>query len=104
MQQHLNFENRTGVALARTTDPQTSKQAAAGIVEKLGDLEQWAANCVAAAPGKTQRELGAIYCPSDLRRIGRRLSGLVDRGRLRRGDARKCSITGRNANTWWVTR
>ena len=104
MQQHLNFENRTGVALDRTTDPQTSKEAAAGIVEKLGDLEQWAANCVAASPGKTQRELGAIYCPSDLRRIGRRLSGLVDRGRLRRGDARKCSITGRNANTWWVTR
>lgn len=87
--------------LARRTRPRTSKQAARGIVEHLSNLETWAIHCIEQSPGLTQREFGAQYCPDDSRRIGRRLSKLWERGRIRRGQARPCSISGRPAYTWW---
>lgn len=87
--------------LARATDPATSHQAAAEIAPALGELQEWAAACVRESPGLTQRELGARYCPEDLRKIGRRLAECDTLGLVRRGEARACSITGRKAQTWW---
>jgi hypothetical protein len=87
--------------LFRATDPETSRLAAAEIADHLPELHAWALDCVRESPGLTQRELGAKYCPEDLRKIGRRLGELVRRGLLREGDARSCSITGRAAGTYW---
>ena len=87
--------------LARRTDPETSRQAADEIAGAVAALQWWAVVCVRMSPGKTQRELGAIYCPDDLRKIGRRLGEAAKKGLLRRGPVRKCSITGRNAETWY---
>lgn len=88
--------------LARRTDPETSKAAARQLtLFELRDLRKWAADCVRKSPGLTQRELGDQYCPSDLRKIGRRLAECEKKGLVRRGPARKCSITGRSAETWY---
>lgn len=87
--------------LARRTDPETSHQAAAAIAAAVPELCEWAAACVRESPGLTQRELGAKYCPDDLRKIGRRLGEAADRGLVRRGETRACSITGKKAQTWW---
>jgi hypothetical protein len=87
--------------LARAGDPETSKQAAAEIAPLVNELQQWAAECVKKSPGKTQRELAAIYCPDEPRRIGRRLSECAKLGLVRRGEKRKCSRSGKNAETWW---
>lgn len=87
--------------IARRSDPATSHAAAEEIALHVSRLEEWAAECVKATSGLTQRELGDRYCPDDLRKIGRRLSGAERKGLIRRGPARKCSITGRSAETWW---
>ena len=87
--------------LARASDPATSHAAAREIAGHVGALQEWAARCVRLAPGLTQRELGARFCPEDLRKIGRRLAECARLGMLRRGPARKCTITGRMAETWW---
>ncbi len=87
--------------LARTDDPETSHLAAAEIVPHLADLHRWAVECVTQSPGQTQRELGATYCPTDPRKIGRRLNELERIGRLRRGTERPCTISGRMAETWY---
>jgi hypothetical protein len=88
-------------ALSRTNDPLTSQLAAAEIVSDLANLHDWTVQCVSESPGLTQRELGAKYCPLDLRKIGRRLNECEKLGRVRRGEARKCSLTYRLAETWW---
>lgn len=87
--------------LARRSHPATSHAAAREIVSVVAQLQRWAANCVRSAPGLTQRELGARFCPDDLRRIGRRLNECAELGLVRRGQVRKCSISGRSAETWW---
>jgi hypothetical protein len=87
--------------LARASDPQTSQDAGAAILPRVAELQQWAAECVTASPGLTQRELGKRYCADDPRRIGRRLNECADLGLVCRGEARVCSISGRKAETWW---
>jgi hypothetical protein len=87
--------------LARASDPETSHEAAESIAGDVGELQRWAAACVAEAPGLTQRELGVRFCPDDLRRIGRRLNECAGLGLVRRGEKRPCSISGRSAETWW---
>lgn len=87
--------------LARPADPATSHEAADAIRPVLGRLHEWTVRCVTETPGRTQRELGARYCPDDPRRIGRRLAECERLGLLRRGAVRKCSVSGRNAETWW---
>ena len=89
--------------LARRTDPETSKEAAERIKPHLGELHRWAQSCVQEAPGLTQRELGAKFCATDPRRIGRRLNECELLGLVKRGVARKCSISGRMADTWYPT-
>jgi len=87
--------------LARTTDPLTSKLSAAAIRAELKELHAWTVACVERTPGLTQRELGDMHCPGDLRKIGRRLNELEKLGLLWRGVKRRDAITGRQAETWW---
>jgi hypothetical protein len=87
--------------LARATDPETSHEAARTVAAAVGELQEWAAACVRQSPGLTQRELGALYCPTDPRKIGRRLAECERLGMVRRGVARVCSVSGRRAETWW---
>jgi hypothetical protein len=86
---------------ARSGDPHTSHEAAEGIGASAGELQRWAAACVKLSPGKTQRELGRSYCPTDPRKIGRRLVECERLGLVRRGEARVCAVSGRRAQTWW---
>ena len=87
--------------MVRSTDPSTSKQSAKEFAGNVARIDAWAIECVTETPGKTQRELGEIHCPDDQRRVGRRMSYLAGLGLIRRGDARKCTISGRNSQTWW---
>jgi hypothetical protein len=87
--------------LARKADPETSKAAGRAAGKRLTRLHRWAVRCVAETPGLTQRELGAKHCPDDPRRIGRRLAECDRLGLLVRGPARKCSVSGKRAETWW---
>lgn len=91
-----------GGPLARQSHPQTSKDAGEAIRQQLAALHEWTVACVTESPGLTQAELAAKYCPTDPRKIGRRLSECVKLGLLRVGEARKCSLTGRAAMTWWT--
>jgi len=86
---------------ARSTDPITSALAAEQIDDVVAELQAWAAACVRQTPGRTQRELGVLYCPTDPRRIGRRLAEIEKLGLVRRGDVRPCTISGRSAETWF---
>ena len=90
-----------GRHLHRRADPDTSAEAAEDIVSNLAQLHQWTVACVQAAPGLTQRELGAKFCPTDPRRIGRRLNECEKAGLVRRGPARTCTVSGRQAETWF---
>lgn len=86
---------------ARRSDPETSKIAGHQALSTVAELNQWAAECVTRTPGLTQRELGDSHCPDDLRRIGRRLSECYRMGMVSLGRRRKCSITGKTAQTYW---
>lgn len=101
-QQTHPIKERPTRTLSRTDGPKTSALAAGELQSELGSLQEWALDAVRSDPGKTQRELGAIHCPEDLRKIGRRLNELVEAGRLRVGDKRECSITHRTAQTYWI--
>ncbi len=90
--------------LARPSHPATSHAAAKAIGPCVRGLMQWAAQCVNESNGLTQRELGAKYCPDDPRRIGRRLAGAERAGLVKRGVERKCTISGRVAQTYWPRR
>lgn len=87
-------------ALSRSTHPATSKIAAAQIAPSVGDLQKWATDCVTANPRLTAMELAQIYCPTDPRKIGRRLNECSALGMIARGEVRKCAVTGRSATTW----
>lgn len=89
-------------SLARNTDHETSKESAADIRVSLAELHVWATACVKESPGKTQAELGQIYCPTDPRKIGRRLSECVKLGMMKIGEVRRCTKTGRSAQTYFV--
>lgn len=88
--------------IARATDPETSHQAAEEIADKLDGLRRWAADCVARSPGLTAGELGRDYSPGgDRVYIARRLTECDRLGTVRRGQVRRCAVTGRRAATWW---
>ncbi len=88
--------------LRRNSDPATSAEAARLIVPKLAHLHEETLAFVKQFPGRTASELAAIYqYELDTRKIGRRLPELVKMNKLYRGPARKCSVTGRNATTWY---
>ncbi len=84
----------------RNTDPSPSHQAAVLIVPHLSKLHRWAASCVRINPGFTARELAEKYCPTDPRKIGRRLIECVKLGMIETGPLRKCRVSGRTVTTW----
>lgn len=87
---------------ARSSHPETSKLAAGDVAGDLPRLHREVLHLVQAHPRRTASELAAISEERDVRRVGRRLSELVDLGKLRRCAPRTCDITGRTAITWEV--
>lgn len=86
--------------LARTGDPDTSKRAASEVSDAVAAIQRWAADCVRKSPGLTARELAELYCPTDPRKIGRRLPECCDLGTVVRGESRTCKVSGKKATTW----
>ena len=87
----------------RATDPETSWKAEDGI-NKDGTRDRQARQVLAlvrAAPGKTSAEIGQISMAVDRYIAARRLPELEKLHLVRRGEARRCSTTGRQAMTWW---
>lgn len=89
--------------LAKRHDPETSKQAARQIVTELGRLHEEVIGMLELYPGETVSELALRFELRDPRHIGRRLPELARLGRVRRGQARTCRVTGRAATTWLPT-
>jgi hypothetical protein len=89
--------------LARRGDPDTSQEAAEGIVGKLGPLQERALNILRQMPGATARELSAFAKDQDPATIRRRLSELTRLGLVRMGESRPCSVTGMRSQTWYPT-
>lgn len=104
MSQGTLFENWVapppGHGLARRDDPDTSKEAADDLVEsgRLARMERIALDLVAEYPGRTGSELDAL---SGLREgaVRKRLAKLREDGRLRNGEERVCSVTGKKVGT-----
>jgi len=86
--------------LARKSHPETSHEAASQIRASLAALHRWTADCIRQTPGLTARELAQRYCPTDPRKIGRRLNECEDLGMIVRGVVRVCRVSGRRATTW----
>lgn len=87
---------------ARSTDPGTSHEAAAHHT-KTGARARQQALAVAAVeqyPGLTSLEL-ALRTSMDRYVLARRLPECEDALAVRRGQERKCSVSGRTAITWW---
>ena len=80
--------------LARNSDPETSLIAAR-------DMELTALNLVLNNPGWTSAELEKRH-GFERGQIGKRLSTLVNNGRVIRGDKRRCEITGKLAFTHYT--
>lgn len=97
MQQH-SLLGRTPAA--RNTDPETSHLAEQHINETgIRERQQRAAYAVVCNhPGHTSAEL-AKYCDLDSYQLARRLPELRP-VHVRTGSKRKCTVTGRWAQTW----
>mgnify|MGYP003668684449 CR=1 FL=1 len=89
--------------LARNSDPETSLIAARELAAtgQLGKMELTALNLVLMSPGSTSAELEKRN-GYERGQIGKRLSTLVNSGRIIRGDKRKCNITGKLAFTHYT--
>lgn len=90
---------------SRRSDPRSSHEAGERMRASgaLGDQKAQAAAAVRAWPGRTSQEL-AEAAGLDRYMLARRLPECEDRaGGVRRGEMRRCSITGRLAMTWWPT-
>jgi hypothetical protein len=87
---------------ARRTDPSTSHLAAEQITAsgQRGQQQAQATAAVRAMPGLTSFEL-AMKTRLDRYMLARRLPECVTAGTVRKGEAKTCSITGRQALTWW---
>lgn len=95
---------RVETPAARRSDPITSHVAAEQITASgaRGQQQAQASAAVRAFPGLTSFEL-AMRTNIDRYTLARRLPECVTAGTVRKGEARKCSITGRQALTWWPT-
>jgi hypothetical protein len=87
---------------ARNTDPHTSHEAAEFMQAsgKRAAQQQLTATAVAQYPGLTSLEL-ARKCKMDRYMLARRLSECEQAKQVRRGEAKRCSVSGRTALTWW---
>ena len=88
-------------ALARRTDPETSKQAAQEILRSIRGMRKRAVDAVARWPGRTASELSDLLGDRDVRKVGRRLGECSRKNLIRRGRARACKVTGCHAATWY---
>lgn len=86
---------------ARRSDPLTSRIAARDITEggARAQMTQKALHLVRMNPGSTANELEWTICVSD-GRIRKRLNDLLKDGLVRRGEPKRCSVTGRLGVTW----
>lgn len=99
----LRREAITESPAARSTDPETSHEAARRVTEsgvRQGHAERVLA-AVRAHPGMTSRELAG---PTGLERheVARRLADLANAGLVEQQDARPCSVGRGRAVTWRV--
>ena len=87
---------------ARRTDPESSHRAALHITRtgKRGAQQDQAIAAVRQFPGCTSFEL-AMRTHLDRYMLARRASECEAAGRIRRGELRRCSVSGRTALTWW---
>lgn len=87
--------------LARSSDPVSSHDAAAEVVESGRHETQCAAVLAAVTrwPGLTSRELAARM-GIDRYTVARRLPTLRDRGQVVQRGTRRCSVGRRSAVTW----
>ncbi len=87
---------------ARRRDPVSSHLAAAHITRsgKRGAQQDQATAAVRQFPGHTSFEL-AMLTELDRYMLARRASECEAAGRIRRGELRRCSVSGRTALTWW---
>jgi hypothetical protein len=67
---------------------------------KRGEQCRAALALVVAHPGKTSMELAALGT-LDRYQLARRLPDLREIGRVRNGEDRVCTASGRLASTWW---
>jgi len=95
---------QTRPALARTKDKSTSHRGALWVqgAGRLGRQEKMVLEALANHPGTTARELARIMACADVNVPARRLSGLRERGIVRNGDKRVCSVSKMLAQTWYV--
>lgn len=85
---------------ARGSDPLTSWQAAEHITDsgKAAQQRAIAVSAVHKHPGRTSFELSRL-CPLERHQIARRLPECKE---LVKGPARQCTVSGRQAVTWYV--
>lgn len=93
---------RVETPAARRTDPESSHLAAEHVTRsgKRGLQQAQATAAVRSFPGCTSFEL-ALKTDIDRYTLARRLPECVTAGTVRKGEQRTCSITGRQALTWW---
>lgn len=87
---------------ARSTDPATSHHAADAVTASgvRAFQQSIAAATVARFPGCTSMEL-ASKAKLDRYMLARRLPECETANAVRRGEARECAVSGRQAITWW---
>lgn len=93
---------RVETPAARSTDPETSHLAAEQHTASGARAHQLAQaiSAVRAFPGRTSFEL-ALATDLDRYMLARRLPEAIAAGAVKKGAAKACSVTGRQALTWW---
>jgi len=89
--------------LSRWTDPETSWQAAKEITNSgaVGKMQRLALHLIKSNPGRTAKELEQIRSLDD-GKVRKRLAEMERNNMIRRGEPRRCKVTGRRATTWWI--
>lgn len=98
----ITYDPASGAHLSRRSDPETSHESAAEVVESgqlQGELERIAAG-LSRRPGLTSRELASAI-NEDRHIVAKRMSVLKARGVAKDGEPRECSESGKRAITWW---
>ena len=90
--------------LYRRNNPATSRQAAERVVRsgRAATHEASVLRHVLAHPGLTSGELAAWHSEYDLTETRRRLTGLLNKGRVWQGTARLCTVQGTRQVTWFA--
>ena len=89
--------------LARWTDPVTSRWSATEMKESgaVGQMQRLALHLIKSNPGRTAKELEQIRSLHD-GQVRKRLAEMERKHMIRRGEPRRCKVTGRRATTWWI--